>query len=99
MLPDIVAVIREALSNVARHAGASSVKVGIDVRDDLVITVSDDGRGIGNPERMSGLANMRSRAESRGGTMEVSAGANRGTLFRWKVPLQDSGPNSIGSHE
>ncbi len=70
---DMVAVLHEALSNVARHAQAHSVVADITASDDgLTIVVQDDGRGMGDTERRSGLANLRRRAERRGGAMEVT---------------------------
>ncbi|GAA1244961.1 sensor histidine kinase [Oryzihumus leptocrescens] len=84
---DLEAVLREALSNVARHAQASHVAVTVTAGRDVVLEVRDDGRGIGTPDRSSGLANMRARAEAHGGTCEVGPGPGSGTLVRWTVPL------------
>jgi signal transduction histidine kinase len=86
-----VAVLRETLSNVARHAGASRTDVTLRVHDDVVITVSDDGTGIADGTPLSGLANLACRATELGGTFEVgpaSDGAARpGTVVCWRVPL------------
>jgi signal transduction histidine kinase len=88
---DVVAVLREALTNVARHAGAKSVAVALSASPtDLVVEVVDDGRGIGATARRSGLANLRARAERRGGTLAVSRAEPCGTVLRWSVPLGDS---------
>jgi PAS domain S-box-containing protein len=88
MVADMLAVVREALSNTARHAAASSVEVHVEVGDDLVIEVTDDGRGAAGRTRSSGLANMQTRAERRGGTMVVAPGRKeRGTRIEWRVPL------------
>ena len=92
LIPDVVAVVREALSNAARHAHATQVEVRIAVHDDLVVTVTDDGTGMGDTTRSSGLSNMRARAEARGGTMtvgDVGAGSRPGTRIEWRVPLED----------
>ena len=51
------------------------------------ITVSDNGVGIGDTTRSSGLANLRARAEARGGSMAVGKGEQRGTRLHWRVPL------------
>jgi signal transduction histidine kinase len=84
---DILAVIREALSNVARHAEASTVDVRVDVHDGVELTVADDGRGIEvEPSRRSGLANLARRAEARGGEFAVDPPASGGTLLRWSIP-------------
>jgi signal transduction histidine kinase len=87
LVPDALAVVREALSNAARHAEASRVEVHVDVHDGLAITVTDNGVGMGDSTRSSGLANLRARAEARGGSMTVGNGADRGTRLHWQVPL------------
>ena len=84
------AVITEASSNCVRHADASRLTVRVTVTDFLAVEVVDNGRGI--PEentRSSGLANMRQRAEQRGGTCEFSTPPGGGTQVRWSVPLTD----------
>ncbi|MDE3085462.1 MAG: PAS domain S-box protein [Acidobacteriota bacterium] len=88
-VPDVLAVVREALSNTARHAAAHSVEVRVKAdRDHLAIAVVDDGRGAADRTRSSGLANLAARAEGRGGTMSVGDGRNgRGTRVEWTVPL------------
>jgi len=86
--PELLAVLREALSNVARHARASSVSVVAAVRDGrFVLTVTDNGTGIGEVTRTSGLANMRMRAEELGGELTLAPGDPRGTVLTWSVPL------------
>ncbi len=85
---DMVAVLHEALSNVARHARASSASAAVTAAADRVtVVVRDDGTGIGDTQRRSGLANLRRRAERRGGAMELLAGDPRGTELRWSVPV------------
>ncbi len=86
--PHLVAVLREALSNVARHAGASSASVRIDVGDRIVAEVRDDGVGPGTSARRSGLRNLRERAEVLGGRMVVEGAAGGGTRVVWDVPLR-----------
>jgi PAS domain S-box-containing protein len=88
LVPDVLAVVRETLSNVARHAHASRVEVRVDVHDDLSISVTDDGTGMGGTTRSSGLANLRARAEARGGTMTAGDGGAGGTRIVWRVPLE-----------
>ncbi len=87
----MLAVLREALSNVVRHAGASRASVAVKMTDtDLVVTVIDDGVGAGAGERLGGqgLASLHHRAEALGGILEVGAGADgTGTTVRWQVPL------------
>jgi signal transduction histidine kinase len=87
LVPDALAVVREGLSNAARHARASRVEVRVDVNNDLTITVTDNGVGIGTVTRTSGLANLRARAEARGGSMTAQKVDKRGTRLRWQVPL------------
>jgi signal transduction histidine kinase len=84
--PHLLAVLREALSNAARHAEASRVEVELRVDSDVVLTVTDDGRGIGEPSRQSGLHHMRQRAESLGGQCSVRPGPAVGTVVEWRVP-------------
>jgi signal transduction histidine kinase len=84
---DVLAVLREALSNVARHAGASTVDVRLTTTDGVELTVADDGRGVpAVPERRSGLANLARRAEAHGGTCTVGARPGGGTILRWRIP-------------
>jgi len=80
-------VLREALSNAARHARASRVDVSVHAGADLIVTVSDDGTGMGSAGRRSGLANLAERARQLGGTLQVGPAGERGTELRWQVPL------------
>jgi signal transduction histidine kinase len=90
---DVLAVVRETLSNAARHAFAGSVdiEVAVDSRE-IAVTVSDDGVGLGETTRRSGLGNLRRRAERHGGRLVVGpSNANdpdpHGTLVEWVIPL------------
>lgn len=87
----VLAVLREALSNAARHASASSVLVSLDVDVDaggtVRLVVRDDGRGLPAGGRRSGLANLARRAEDLGGVFTAGrAGADGGTELVWSVP-------------
>jgi signal transduction histidine kinase len=84
----LVAVLREALSNVTRHARASRADVSVAAGADLALRVTDDGVGIGETGRRSGLANMADRATSLGGSFVVRAGEQGGTSLEWRVPLK-----------
>jgi PAS domain S-box-containing protein len=91
-LPDetaahLLAVLREALSNVARHAHATAAWVAVHTGDELRLDVTDNGRGLGRPTRSSGLTNLRRRAEKLGGTFEVADRPEGGTRLRWHIPL------------
>jgi signal transduction histidine kinase len=83
----LLAALREALSNVARHAQASQVTIAIDAGPELVLSVRDNGRGIGDTSRRSGLGNLRDRAEELGGTLRVDPDDGGGTLLDWRIPL------------
>jgi signal transduction histidine kinase len=83
----LTSVLREALSNVAKHAQASHVTVEVEAFDDLVVRVVDDGKGLAPGGRRSGLGNLQDRAELLGGTFEAVPGAVRGTALTWRVPL------------
>ncbi|WP_146925335.1 GAF domain-containing sensor histidine kinase [Cellulomonas xylanilytica] len=88
VVEDAVAVVREALANVARHARAHDVVVRVEVGTDLVVEVQDDGIGLpADVSRRSGLANLENRAARRDGTVVVSALPEGGTHLRWSVPL------------
>ena len=96
-------VLREALSNMARHARASRADVTVDIDQDgfLAVTVTDDGTGIPSGSRRSGLRNLEGRAVELGGELRLSPaepGAPQpGTRLEWRVPAQDPG-GSLGSH-
>ena len=82
--------LREALSNVARHAQATRVGVRVVVRDGRIrLLVADDGIGYRRTpdERPSGLDNMLVRAGSLAGTFSIAAQADGGTTVEWDVPL------------
>lgn len=84
----LLAVLREAISNVARHALADSAEVDVTVTGDrLELRVADDGVGLPAEVVESGLRNARRRADDLEGTLEVSAVGERGTLLVWRVPL------------
>jgi signal transduction histidine kinase len=89
----LLAVLRESLSNAARHAQATNVLASLDVgRGDgavVRLVVRDDGVGIAGDTRRSGLANLGWRAAELGGTFAVGpAGADGGTELVWAVPVR-----------
>lgn len=90
LAPDLLAVLSEALTNVSRHAHASSVDVHVMAdAERLVVSVADDGVGMDRDLVQSGLANMRSRARRHGGDLVVESEAGIGTTLVWSVPLVD----------
>ena len=84
--PDLLAVLGEALSNASRHAQASSVEVLVSAGDEIVVRVTDDGKGMDEVVLESGLGNMRQRAHKHGGTFEVRSESGAGTTVTWTVP-------------
>lgn len=83
---DLIAVVREGLSNVARHAQASSASVRVTSADTVQVEVADDGVGVAPTGVRSGLANLRKRAESHGGSLTLKARTPRGTTLVWEAP-------------
>jgi signal transduction histidine kinase len=79
--------LREALSNAARHGQATHVDVTVQVDGKLSLRVHDNGTGIKDSTRRSGLANLAGRAEPYGGTLTIGGGSHGGTELRWQVPL------------
>ncbi|WP_169946652.1 GAF domain-containing protein [Microbispora sp. H11081] len=84
----LLAVAREAISNVVRHAHAGRASVTVRLEQDrLTLVVEDDGVGIPATGRRSGLRNLCDRAESLGGSCAVETLATGGTRLCWSVPL------------
>ncbi len=84
---DMLLALREALSNAARHAQATKVDISAGADGDLVLTVQDNGVGIKDTGRRSGLANLQERAQSLGGQLRLSEPPGGGTRLEWRVPL------------
>jgi signal transduction histidine kinase len=91
-------IVQEALTNVSRHAQATSAVVSVTVRDGVLrASVTDDGQGMPGAERLGprgdgleggfGMSGMRERAELIGGELEFSPAPGRGTVVRLSVPL------------
>ncbi len=98
---DIIAALREALSNLAQHAQASSAEVLVqaDPRDGyLRLQVTDDGVGIGDDvDRHGGLDNLRERATRHGGELAVTRQDGGGTKLVWRVPARPASPEGPGA--
>ena len=92
---NIFLIVKEALTNALRHAGAKEVHVQAKVSADaLEILVQDDGRGFepsmpATEGRRHGLGNMHRRAETIGGTLELQSTSGKGTTVRLVVNLAD----------
>ncbi|MEV0987023.1 GAF domain-containing protein [Streptomyces sp. NPDC049949] len=92
---EVLAVVGEALTNVARHARAARAEVSVVAADGtLTVTLTDDGIGLPDGGRRSGLRNLAERAEKLGGSMAVAArgAGERGTRLEWRVPLKPPSP-------
>jgi signal transduction histidine kinase len=89
----LLGALREALSNAARHAAATSVEVRVRAHGDLSLTVTDNGVGFSPGGRRSGLANLEQRARAFGGSLTLEPVPAGGTQLHWQVPLSaaDSG--------
>ncbi|MFG1969077.1 GAF domain-containing sensor histidine kinase [Nonomuraea fuscirosea] len=83
----VVAVLREALSNVVRHSHATRAEVSVEVAaGGLTLLVSDNGVGLGEGGRRSGLRNIEERAGRLGGTALLESPDEGGTRLRWTIP-------------
>ncbi|WP_169580608.1 MULTISPECIES: GAF domain-containing protein [Microbacterium] len=86
---DVVGVSRELLSNAVRHAHADGISLELSVEDGCaVVVVVDDGIGIGDIARRSGLDNLDQKARGRGGSFNLES-ADGGTIATWRVPLRN----------
>lgn len=88
----VVAVLSEALTNVARHARADRVAVALETDGHEVrLTVTDNGVGVPSGGRRSGLRNMAERAAQLGGELRLTGPADGGTTLEWWAPVPDEG--------
>jgi signal transduction histidine kinase len=87
----LLRMAQEALTNVAKHAGAHAVELSLGVRDGrLILRIADDGVGIGaaTPSTGRGLRNMAARAQQLGATLDVAPGRERGTVVTLALELK-----------
>ncbi len=90
---DVVAVVRESLTNVVRHAAAQTCSVDVSIVDDqLRIRVEDDGRGVTDSPHRGGTANLAERAVARGGHYLLDGREGGGSRVLWDVPLSGEDP-------
>ena len=97
---ELFAIGREALSNVAKHASASSATVRVEAHSERIsLEVSDDGRGFDDTAASPGhygLESMRSRAADIGGNLTVGSTLGVGTVVRVEVPLESATTSNGG---
>ncbi len=100
----LLAVLGEGLTNVARHANATEVHASVVVEepqppsDDataLTLTITDNGVGLPEEGRRSGLRNLDQRAEALGGHFTARRGDRGGTILVWKVPISDDSDDVV----
>jgi len=91
---DLIAVVREGLANVARHARATKAEVSIHSGDTLRVTISDNGIGIANPSTRSGLANLNTRAAANHGSLTLAPRQPNGTVVTWEARVNALLPES-----
>ena len=86
---DVVAVTREALMNVVKHAAAENTTVDLAVTDNEIrLRITDDGQGSQGSTRRSGVGNLEQRALRRGGSFDFTSGSG-GTNLTWTVPIEE----------
>ena len=97
MRHNIFLVVKEALTNAFKHAGAKEVRIQAKASvNSLEIVVQDDGRGF-NPGsqahegKQQGLGNMRRRAEAMGGNLTIDTASGKGTVVKLKVNFPNGG--------
>ncbi|MGZ4661457.1 MAG: GAF domain-containing sensor histidine kinase [Arthrobacter sp.] len=83
----LLPVLHESVSNAVRHSGSEDIAILLAVQDnDVVLTVRDTGRGFKDPQRVSGLTNMRNRATRLGGECIIDSVPGKGTSVTWRAP-------------
>jgi signal transduction histidine kinase len=81
-------IVSEAMTNAAKHAHASVVRVAVEVHEQLLrVSVRDDGRGGADPAGGSGLVGLKDRAEAMGGTMSLRSPLGAGTSLQVDLPV------------
>ncbi|MBI5288020.1 MAG: PAS domain S-box protein [Chloroflexi bacterium] len=88
----VLHIVREALANVRKHSGASTVTLGVsENRDAVTIEIRDDGVGFAAPVELSethrGLRNMRLRTQRLGGVFDVESAPGQGATIRVRMPV------------
>ncbi len=92
---NIFMVIKECFTNIAKHADASAVNLTVQVRDQLIFTIKDNGKGFDSNDILpfkNGIRNMKERIEHVGGEMQIWS--NNGTTITIKIPLNGNAGNA-----
>jgi len=92
IVADVLAVVREGLANVARHARASAASVTVEMGDRVRVEIVDDGLGPDGTTRRSGLENLERRARARGGSSCLEGRRPHGARLVWSVPHGGTAP-------
>lgn len=88
IIADVEAVLRESLINVSKHAHATEIRIRVQADEKrLELTVIDNGIGLGESTRRSGLANLNRRAERRGGYLDAGSSPDGGLRLQWSIPI------------
>jgi signal transduction histidine kinase len=90
---EVLAVLREALTNVGKHANASQVVITVAAGEELRLVVADDGLGMRDGPANGdghGLKNLRQRAERLGGSVDIGTSREGGTRITWHVPFDQA---------
>ncbi|WP_295695791.1 GAF domain-containing sensor histidine kinase [Lapillicoccus sp.] len=85
---DVLAVVREGLSNVSRHAAAGQAGVSVEIGSLVTVDVYDDGLGCDPSQAASGLVNLRERAVAASGDFTIRPVEPTGTRLRWRAPVR-----------
>jgi signal transduction histidine kinase len=94
---EVLAVLREALTNVGKHANASQVVITVTAGEELRLVVADDGPGMREAPADGaghGLKNLRQRAERLGGSLDIGTSREGGTRITWHVPFDEAAERS-----
>ena len=97
---ELLLIVREALTNARRHAGAARASVAVGAsRGKIWAEVSDDGRGFDTSASRAGMGTrgMRQRARTLGGSLKILSKPGEGTLVRFEVATRSDGRGSIGA--
>ena len=86
---DFYLIFKEALNNVAKHSNCQRIEIDFRLSNKMIILqVADDGRGFDSSDSFlgNGLANMKRRAEKKGGTFTIESSKNNGTIICVQLP-------------